>query len=141
MDLLTIGDISIDLFMKVSDAEVHCNIEKEDCKISFDYGEKIPVEEFKMTVAGNAANVASGAAKLGLKAAIYTEVGNDLNAEFAQRELDKRGVNTGKQGLGYGRPSDRGFQGRAHNFFPPHRPHLQDAPVGDSKNPLLHFYE
>ena len=95
MDLLTIGDISIDLFLKVSDAEVHCNIEKEDCKISFDYGEKIPVEEFKMTVAGNAANVASGAAKLGLKAAIYTEVGNDLNAEFAQRELDKRGVNTG----------------------------------------------
>src|SRR3972149_10581350 len=94
MDLLTIGDISIDLFMKVSDAEVHCNIEKEDCKISFDYGEKIPVEEFKMTVAGNAANVASGTAKLGLKAAIYTEAGNDLNADFAKSELEKRGVDT-----------------------------------------------
>lgn len=88
MDLLTIGDISIDLYLRITEAEVSGK------RISFEYGDKVPVEEFRMTVAGNSANVASGGAKLGLESAIYTEAGNDLNADFALEELEKRGINT-----------------------------------------------
>ncbi len=95
MDLLTIGDIAIDLYMKISDKD---GLPEEGRggapKICFFHGSKIPVEHFETAVAGNSFNVAVGGQKLGLKAAIYTEIGDDENGEKVEKELEKLGIET-----------------------------------------------
>ncbi len=76
-DLITIGDSTIDTFIRVHDATVECDINRRDCKICLQYGSKIPVDSIAFAVAGNAANVAVGASRLGLRTAIYTNLGDD----------------------------------------------------------------
>lgn len=93
-DILLIGDTSIDQFMLINEASVSCDINHEHCKICFDFADKIHVEEFKVSVAGNAPNVAMGCAKLGMKPAIYTEIGDDANADLAINTMKERGVDT-----------------------------------------------
>jgi ribokinase len=92
-DVLTIGDSSIDLFMKVSEASVIPEGE-EHPKICFFHGSKIPVEHFETSIAGNSINVAVGCTSLGLKTSVYTEIGDDGSAERIVEELDKIGVDT-----------------------------------------------
>lgn len=91
-DLITIGDSTIDTFIKIHDASVECNINRESCKICVEYGSKIPVDSIAHSVAGNAANVAVGAAKLGLKSAIYTNLGDDDQGESIKLALEKAGI-------------------------------------------------
>src|SRR3990167_10211854 len=74
-DLITVGDSTIDTFIKIHDASVECDINHEECKICLRYGSKIPVDAIAQTVAGNAANVTLGCSSLGLKCAIYTNLG------------------------------------------------------------------
>ncbi len=94
IDLLAIGDTSIDEFLKVNDATLHCDVKHDNCEICFSYADKIPVEEFHKSVAGNAPNVGIGARKLGLKTAVYTELGNDFNADLAIKTMKQEGVDT-----------------------------------------------
>lgn len=91
-DLITIGDSTIDTFIKIHDASVVCGINREECKLCVTYGDKIPVESLSRAVAGNAANVAAASAKLGLKTAIYTNLGNDSEGELIKRTLVECGV-------------------------------------------------
>ncbi len=78
LDLLTIGDSAIDLYMRISDTE----LDPYQGKVCFFHGTKIMVNSFESAVAGNAVNVALGCAKLGVKTGIYTELGNDQNAKL-----------------------------------------------------------
>ena len=73
-DLISIGDTVIDTYLPVDEAKIlhDGNVEYLGLK----YGFKIPVEEGMSIVAGNAANNAVGSSRLGLKTAIYTNVGN-----------------------------------------------------------------
>lgn len=89
-DILTIGDSDIDQFFKVKDASVQCDINHEDCKISFKYAEKIPVEDFQMFPGGNAINVAMGCASFGLNSSVYTEVGDDFGADLIIKQLKSK---------------------------------------------------
>ncbi|MDO8261146.1 MAG: PfkB family carbohydrate kinase, partial [Candidatus Magasanikbacteria bacterium] len=91
-DLITIGDSTIDTFVKIHDASVECDINHEECKICLRYGDKIPVDSLARGVAGNAANVASASAKLGLKTAIYTNLGADSEGELIKKTLEETGV-------------------------------------------------
>lgn len=91
-DLITIGDSTIDTFIKIHDATVECDINHEECKLCVMYGDKIPVEGIARAVAGNAANVASAASKLGLKVATYTNVGGDSEGELIKKTLEAAGV-------------------------------------------------
>lgn len=91
-DAILISDVSIDEFLRVDDAQVICDINQKNCKICFDYAEKIPVAEFKTSLGGNSANVAAGMAKLGLNVSVYSEIGNDSNGDRFVRELKERGV-------------------------------------------------
>lgn len=91
-DLITIGDSTIDTFIKIHDASVVCDINREECKLCVTYGDKIPVEGLSRAVAGNAANVAAASAKLGLKTAIYTNLGNDSEGELIKKTLIDSGV-------------------------------------------------
>lgn len=90
-DLISIGDTTIDTFIQISDAEIICDTKKEACKICFDFGQKIPVEKLVHLVAGNAANNAVGGKRLGLKTAIYTNIGDDSpGQEIARKFLDEK---------------------------------------------------
>ena len=94
LDLLLIGDVSIDEFMKISDALLLCDINHENCQICFDYEDKIPVEQFEATLAGNSNNTGVGCKKLGLSVAIYCELGDDSNGQKFIDEYKKLGINT-----------------------------------------------
>lgn len=94
IDLITIGDSTIDTFIKIHDATVECDINREACRICVPYGSKIPVDSIAYSVAGNAANVAVGAAKLGLTTAIYTNLGDDDQGKTIRSALLSAGVSS-----------------------------------------------
>lgn len=93
-DLITIGDTVIDTYLPISDAEI---LEKDGVKyLSLNYGRKIPVADGVSVVAGNAANNSIGGARLKLKTAIYTNVGNkddEQNDDRIKAKLKQEGVN------------------------------------------------
>lgn len=93
-EVICIGDVSIDEFLKVDDARVICDINRENCQICFNYADKIPVSEFRTSLGGNSANVAAGLVNLGIKTSVYAEVGNDANAEKFFTEFKQRGIDT-----------------------------------------------
>lgn len=89
-DLISIGDAAVDYFFKISDAK----LEDQGAKICFNFGDKLPVGEYKQTLGGNNPNNAVAAVKLGLKTAIYLNIGTDLAGKFTLVELKKEGVDT-----------------------------------------------
>ncbi len=94
LDVLSIGDSTIDTFLKVNDAHVMCEIDKEGCKFCVNYADKIIVESLHQSVAGNAANNAIGSSRLGLKTGIYTTVGSDFDGKKILSRLKKERVST-----------------------------------------------
>ncbi len=76
-DMISVGDATIDTFIKINDAHVQCDINKENCQLCINYGDKIAVESVEHLVAGNAANNAVGSSRLGMKTAIFVNVGAD----------------------------------------------------------------
>ncbi len=91
-DLISIGDATIDNFVQIHDAEVKCNLNKTECKLCINYGDKISVDKLTHLVAGNAANNAVGGARLKLKSAIYANVGSDSSGERIIDKLKEEGV-------------------------------------------------
>lgn len=86
-DLIVIGDSTMDTFIKIHDASIQCDINHEECKICINYGDKIPVDSMSHYVAGNAANVSVASSKLGLKTAVYTNVGSDIDGQVIKKTL------------------------------------------------------
>ena len=81
-DFVAIGDTTIDAFIRVKEASVNCDINKENCQICLNYGNKIPYESVTIVPAvGNSANAAVSASRLGLKSAFVGNVGNDQNGK------------------------------------------------------------
>lgn len=91
-DLITIGDSTIDTFMKIHEAALECDINKKDCLICVPYGTKVPVDAIDYGVAGNAANVVTGCQKLGLNCAIYTNLGGDDQGARIKEAFEKSGI-------------------------------------------------
>ena len=60
-DLISIGDSTLDIFLELNEAQVLCDLDKENCIICFHYADKIPVNRITYVYAvGNAANNAIG---------------------------------------------------------------------------------
>ena len=94
-DIVAIGDIVIDAFIRLKDASVHCKINQEDCELCVRFGDKVPYESVEVVYAvGNCANAAVSASRLGLSSALISTVGNDKNGEDCLAELKKNGVST-----------------------------------------------
>lgn len=94
-DLVAIGDTVIDAFIKLKDAEVNCDLNKEQCKLCVAFGEKIPYESVTVVPAvGNSANAAVSAARLGLASALVSNVGQDQNGELIIKTLQGEKVAT-----------------------------------------------
>lgn len=94
-DILAIGDITTDAFIRLKDATTQCDIRHEHCLLCVRFGEKIPFESVTIVPGvGNSANAAVSCAKIGLKAALLTNTGDDQNADECIAALQKNGVDT-----------------------------------------------
>ena len=93
-DLISIGDATIDNFVQIHDAEVRCSLNKQDCKLCIDYGDKISVDKLTHLVAGNAANNAVGGARLKLNSAIYVNIGEDPSGKQILDKFKEESVST-----------------------------------------------
>jgi sugar/nucleoside kinase (ribokinase family) len=98
-DLITVGDATIDTFIKIHDATVKCDLNNENCQICLNFADKIPVDAVEHQVAGNAANNAVGSSRLGLKTAIYVNVGSDdsgyrIKKTLASEKVDPTYIKT-----------------------------------------------
>jgi sugar/nucleoside kinase (ribokinase family) len=91
-DLLSIGDATIDTFMTPLESETLCSIDRKQCLIAFNYGDKIPVKNLEFSIGGNAANNAVGAERLGVNASIVLTLGQDNVGEMIVSRLKEEGV-------------------------------------------------
>jgi ribokinase len=94
-DIVTIGDITTDAFIRLKDASIHCKLDRDRCEICLPFKEKIPFEYVKVVHGtGNAANIVVAGSRLGLKTAIVTNIGDDENGNFCLSSLHKEKINT-----------------------------------------------
>lgn len=94
IEFLAIGDIATEPFIRITDAEANCDLQGENCKICFRFGDKIPYESAEICHAlGNSPNVAVGASKLGINTSLISYVGDDLVGKQNIESLMKDGVN------------------------------------------------
>jgi ribokinase len=95
LDFLAVGDIVTEPFIRLKDAEVHCTVNNEDCTLSMRFGDKIPYESAEVIPAvGNASNAAVAAARLGLRTALVTDIGDDAIGQGDVARLTEEGVGT-----------------------------------------------
>ena len=95
IDFLAIGDIVIDAFIKLKDAHVHCNIDKEGCELCMRFGDKIPYEFVTIIpAAGNSPSAAVSASRLGLTTALMTNLGDDSYGKECLAVLEKEKIDT-----------------------------------------------
>lgn len=93
-DVVSVGDATIDAFLSIHDANLHCRINEKDCELCLKYGEKIPVDSFKLSLGGIACNVSVGLSRMGLKSTLLAEIGDDELSEKIVNDLKKENVNT-----------------------------------------------
>lgn len=92
IDLLSIGDASIDTFMTPLESETVCRLDSKECLIAFSYGDKIPVKNLEFSIGGNAANNAVGVERLGINTSIVLTLGQDSVGEMIVSKLKNEGV-------------------------------------------------
>ena len=94
-DLVAIGDVVTDAFIRIKDASVNCDLNREHCKLSFNFGDKIPYEFVEVVKAvGNSANAAVSASRLGINTGLVSNVGSDENGKDCIEALKKNRVST-----------------------------------------------
>lgn len=94
-DILSIGGTALDVFLELHEATVNCRIDSAACQLCINYADKIPVQKVtNVPGVGTAPNNAVGSARLGLKAALYTVIGNDSEGRDSSAVLKKEKVAT-----------------------------------------------
>ncbi len=94
-DVIAIGDIVTDAFIRLKDAEVHCNINTHACELCLRFGDKVPFESVTIVKAvGNSANGAVSSSRLGLRNALMATVGQDQNGTDCLDTLKSNNVST-----------------------------------------------
>ena len=110
MDFIAIGDTTVDEFIRLEEAQVNCDANRENCTISMKWGDKIPYEFSVLVPAvGNAANAAVAAARLGLSSGFVSNVGNDRFGEEVLAALKKEGVDTAHVAVNDGVPTNHHY--------------------------------
>ena len=94
-DFLAIGDVVVDDFIKLTDAEATCDLQQEHCKLCLRFGDKVPFDMHKCIYAvGNSPNAAVSAARLGLKSAVSAVVGKDTHGDTCIETFKQNNVMT-----------------------------------------------
>jgi ribokinase len=92
-DVITVGEATMDAFMTLHDSHDKYHL-TEKGELCFRHGEKINVEKYDFCMGGNAANVAVGLSRLGFKATICGETGDDefsikIRNSLAKEEVER----------------------------------------------------
>ncbi len=94
-DFIGIGDITIDTFIRLKDAQTIRDSDGKKPKLCLNFADKIPFEEkYYIPAVGNAANAAVAASRLGLKSALISNIGNDREGIDCVGVLKKEKVST-----------------------------------------------
>lgn len=94
-DFISIGDTVIDAFIKLRVAEVVGTPDTPEYKICLPFADKIPYEDvFILPGVGNAANAAVSAARLGLKTALVSNIGDDTQGKDCLESFKTNNVST-----------------------------------------------
>ena len=94
-DLIAIGDIVVDTFIKLEKANIHGVPDGENYEICMPFAEKLPYEDvFIASAVGNAPNASVSISRLGLKTALVSNIGDDRDGEDCLASLKKDGVAT-----------------------------------------------
>ncbi len=94
-DFVAIGDIVIDAFIRLKEASVNCDVNREQCRLSMAFGDKVPYEFVEIVKAvGNSPNAAVSASRLGLSSALISNLGNDQNGKDCLESLKRDSVST-----------------------------------------------
>ena len=109
-EFIAIGDITTDAFIKLSDAHINKNLKDGSKELCVRFADKIPYDKVTLVPAvGNAPNAAVAAARLGLKSALHTNLGDDMFGEEDLVQLKKQGVATDLVRVHKGQPSNYHF--------------------------------
>lgn len=137
-DFVAFGDIVTDCFIKLKEAKVECDLDHENCLLCVKFGQKIPFESAtEVPAVGNGPNAAVAAAKLGLNAAVATELGDDANGKTCMNALKAARVSTEFVGVHPGRKTNYHYvlQYEAertilikHELFERSLPHFDETP-------------
>lgn len=93
-DVIAIGDIKLDTFVLLDDANASCELKMPECQLCLDYGAKITVNVVDSQIAGTAPNVAVGLARMKLRTAVMSNMGKDTTYDLAMTKLAGEGVST-----------------------------------------------
>src|SRR3989344_6993259 len=94
-DFLAIGDITVDAFIKLSDAWIETDNPKREQELCMRFAEKIPYDSVEVVRAvGNSPNAAVSASRLGLRSALVANLGEDQNGKECLDVLIKDRVAT-----------------------------------------------
>ncbi len=94
-DVVTIGDASEDIFIKPEGLKPEKNRRFGSGKsVTFELGEKIPIENVDYAVGGSACNTAVGFSRMGFNTSIIVAIGEDYPADKILEKLEDEGVNT-----------------------------------------------
>ena len=94
-DFVAIGDVVTDAFIRVKQANVYYDEKDHEEKLAFTNGAKIPYEFVKVVPAvGNSANAAVSAARLGLRSAFITDMGDDDHGKENLETFKREGIAT-----------------------------------------------
>ena len=91
-DIITIGDVTEDVFVQLAEAKV--TKEKKKQILSMTFGTKIIVPRVDKLLGGNAMNAAIGASRLGLRSAIYAEIGSDAQGDRIKKAIKAEKIAT-----------------------------------------------
>ncbi|KKS44541.1 hypothetical protein A2567_02590 [Candidatus Azambacteria bacterium RIFOXYD1_FULL_42_11] len=94
-DFLGIGDITIDAFIKIKEARVYRDHNGEKPQLCLNFADKVPYDDvYVIPAVGNSANAAVAASRLGLKSALLTNIGDDMNGRDCLKALKVERVST-----------------------------------------------
>lgn len=96
LDVLSVGDVVSDAFIKLYDDQAHTYVDEHGMKtIAMEYGTKLPFEKAVIVEGvGNAANAAVCLTKLGLSCGFVTNVGEDKYGRGIIASLNQKGIDT-----------------------------------------------
>jgi len=96
-DFVAIGDTTIDAFIELSQEDAKITVDEKTGrkKLEMEFGGKLPYKDVTIVNAvGNSTNAAVAAHRLGLRAALVSNLGHDRNGTDCLDTLRKEGIDT-----------------------------------------------
>ncbi len=92
VDVVTVGDSIVDIYLSIHDTAKYCRRDHEHNEICFESGAKILIDNADIHLGGNASNVAVGLKRLGFNVGLAAEIGDDEFSGKIINTLTEEGV-------------------------------------------------